>query len=242
MHQIGYLVSNNQKSGYIDSILDNQLYKFRKLDEEEFSDLSSLEGIVLEETSATDVSWVCNLLMKIREKSDVLVWVLSPNTAVPKTMRIVYLQLGADGVVDSSNDLDEFSLIVKNALERHKMMEFSTIEGTQVINESDSVSRKKNEAETNFELLPKNLSVRLKDGKEIDLTKLEFMTIQYLHKHAKETVTYEELYENVWKESGKLCKYRVSNMIFHLRRKIETDEKDPKYIKNVRSMGYKLVI
>lgn len=230
MYHIGYLVSKNQKSEYIDRFLDDQLYKFHELNEEELLDHSLLDGVVLEET-ASNINWVCSLLMKLKESSNLLIWVLSPEVIVPKSIRLVYLQLGANGVADSSDDFDEFSLIVRNSLERS---------GSQAISNREMHKDEKEDSH-DFQLLPKNLSVVLEDGKEVELTKLEFMVIQYLHKNAQETVTYEEIYENVWK-NGEPCRYRVSNMIFHLRKKIEKDEKEPRYIKNVRSLGYKLVI
>ncbi|MBL1225602.1 winged helix family transcriptional regulator [Enterococcus sp. BWR-S5] len=230
MYHIGYLVSKNQKSEYIDRFLDDQLYNFHEIGEDELFDYSSLDGLVLEETDS-NINWVCSLLMKLKERSDLLVWVLSPEVIVPKSIRLVYLQLGANGVADSSDDFDEFSLIVRNTLERCKDTGRALPSKTAIEKEETH----------DFQLLPKNLSVVLEDGKEVELTKLEFMVIQYLHRHAQETVTYEEIYENVWK-SGEPCRYRVSNMIFHLRRKIEKDEKEPRYIKNVRSLGYKLVI
>lgn len=229
MYHIGYLVSKNQKSEYIDRFLDDQLYTFHEINEEELLDHSSLDGLVLEETDS-NINWVCSLLMKLKEKSKLLVWILSPEVIVPKSIRLVYLQLGANGVADSSDDFDEFSLIVRNTLERCRQQE-------KILEKNISVGEETHD----FQLLPKNLSVVLEDGKEVELTKLEFMVIQYLHRHAQETVTYEEIYENVWK-SGEPCRYRVSNMIFHLRKKIEKDEKEPRYIKNVRSLGYKLVI
>ncbi|WP_086349335.1 winged helix-turn-helix domain-containing protein [Candidatus Enterococcus clewellii] len=230
MYQIGYFVSKNQKSEYIDRFLDDQLYKFHEINEEELFDHSLLDGVVLEETDS-NINWVCSLLMKLKERSNLLVWVLSPGVIVPKSIRLVYLQLGANGVADSSDDFDEFSLIVRNTLACAKDSEKSVIGKQSLVEEENH----------DFQLLPKNLSVILEDGKEVELTKLEFMVIQYLHRHAQETVTYEEIYENVWK-SGEPCRYRVSNMIFHLRKKIEKDEKEPRYIKNVRSLGYKLVI
>ncbi len=83
-------------------------------------------------------------------------------------------------------------------------------------------------------LIAPNLSVYLGSGEEILLTKIGiFFTIEYLYKHAGQTITYEELYK---KMSGKILrmneKYRVANVIFHLRKKIEQDVNKPQYIKN----------
>lgn len=72
--------------------------------------------------------------------------------------------------------------------------------------------------------------------------KIEFFTIEYLYKHAGQTITYEELYKNVWKDTANERKYRVANVIFHLRKKIEQDVNKPQYIKTIRSKGYMLTV
>ncbi|MDN3193933.1 winged helix-turn-helix domain-containing protein, partial [Enterococcus faecalis] len=63
-----------------------------------------------------------------------------------------------------------------------------------------------------------------------------------LFKHAGQTITYEELYKNVWKDTANERKYRVANVIFHLRKKIEQDVNKPQYIKTIRSKGYMLTV
>ena len=55
-------------------------------------------------------------------------------------------------------------------------------------------------------------------------------------------IKYEELYKNVWKDTANERKYRVANVIFHLRKKIEQDVNKPQYIKTIRSKGYMLTV
>ena len=68
-----------------------------------------------------------------------------------------------------------------------------------IANEEQTVT--KNLSERLYLIAP-NLSVCLGSGEEILLTKLEFFTIEYLYKHAGQTITYEELY----KMSGKILR------------------------------------
>lgn len=95
--------------------------------------------------------------------------------------------------------------------------------------------------DSGFELLPSNFSIVLQ-GKEISLTKLEFRTIEFLQSQQGVAVSYEEIYKNVWDEDGQGKQYRVSNLIFHLRQKIEEDTARPEYIKTIRSKGYMLKV
>lgn len=76
--------------------------------------------------------------------------------------------------------------------------------------------------------------------KEIDLTPLEFDILLYLANNRGNVVSSEELFEKVWKE-----KYFDSNntVMVHIRRireKLHEDSKNPKFIKTVWGVGYKI--
>ncbi len=74
----------------------------------------------------------------------------------------------------------------------------------------------------------------------IDLTPLEFEILLYLANHRGSVVSSEELFEKVWKE-----KYLENNntVMVHIRRireKLREDTKNPKFIKTVWGVGYKI--
>ena len=76
--------------------------------------------------------------------------------------------------------------------------------------------------------------------KEFDLTPIEFDILLYLASKKGEVVSSEELFEKVWKE-----KYLDNNntVMVHIRRireKLKEDTKNPKYIKTVWGVGYKI--
>ena len=76
--------------------------------------------------------------------------------------------------------------------------------------------------------------------KEIDLTPFEFDILLYLASNKGNVVSSEELFEKVWKE-----KYLDNNntVMVHIRRireKLNDDTKNPKYIKTVWGVGYKV--
>ena len=77
-------------------------------------------------------------------------------------------------------------------------------------------------------------------GKEVELTPIEFDILLYLAKKRGEVVRSEELFEKVWKE-----KYFDSNntVMVHIRRireKLKENTKNPKFIKTVWGVGYKI--
>lgn len=76
--------------------------------------------------------------------------------------------------------------------------------------------------------------------KEIELTPLEFDILLYLANHRGHVVSSEELFEKVWKE-----KYLENNntVMVHIRRireKLKEDTRNPKFIKTVWGVGYKI--
>ncbi|ALS01186.1 PhoP family transcriptional regulator [Enterococcus silesiacus] len=193
--------------------------------------LHQIDTLVIENSGLNELNWICELIMNIRKQATVPLWILASSEHVNRTNRIVYLQLGADGIIDQANETDQSILMMRNLMRR-----FRNREQYGILKET---SRSKM---VEFKLIPQNLSVCLENGKEVNLTKLEFLTIEYLHKHARKTMTYEEIYQSVWNDTYHDRKYRVSNLIFHLRQKLEVDIEKPKYIKTVRSKGYMLNI
>ena len=72
---------------------------------------------------------------------------------------------------------------------------------------------------------------------------MEFKVFELLFDKHDKALTYEEIYQHIWgNESAEKKEYRVSNIIFHLRGKIEEDPTTPKFIKTVRTIGYKLAL
>ncbi len=77
-------------------------------------------------------------------------------------------------------------------------------------------------------------------NKKVELTPLEFDILFYLVENRGKVISSEELFEKVWKE-----KYFDSNntVMVHIRRireKLKEDSKNPKFIKTVWGVGYKV--
>ncbi|OPA79978.1 DNA-binding response regulator [Paenibacillus selenitireducens] len=78
-------------------------------------------------------------------------------------------------------------------------------------------------------------------GKAVACPALVFQLLLFLCKHPNQIFTKSELYEKVWGEEALSDDNTVMVHIHRLRERIEQDPSDPRFIVNVRGMGYKLV-
>ncbi|EOL49000.1 hypothetical protein I580_01149 [Enterococcus caccae ATCC BAA-1240] len=222
------MFDNTDEEKYIDLLKSTQLHVHPINKKEVAETIGNYEGIIINEQHAHNIGMICELIILLKKKSDMFIWVISER--MNKMNHIVYLQLGVDGILDNESDLEESKLLIINAFNRYNQ---THPDREKIANNYDG--------NIDFQLRPCNFSVLL-NGEEISLTKLEFKTIEFLHTQQGVAVSYEEIYKNVWENDGADKQYRVSNLIFHLRQKIEADAAHPKYIKTVRSKGYKLTV
>ncbi len=78
------------------------------------------------------------------------------------------------------------------------------------------------------------------DGKEVKLTATEYNILKFLLKNKGKVYSIPEIYENVWKEEGFGAENIIAVHIRHIREKIEINPKDPKYLKVIWGVGYKI--
>ena len=79
----------------------------------------------------------------------------------------------------------------------------------------------------------------IQDGKEVNLTRLEYSTLVFLASNPGIVLTQTQIFEAVWNMDSDSCHSSVVNVICNLRKKIEPDSKNPVYIKTVLGVGYK---
>ena len=79
----------------------------------------------------------------------------------------------------------------------------------------------------------------LRDGEDIPLTRLEYGTLAYLASSPGRVFTQEQIFEAAWDMDSDSCHLSVVNVIYNLRKKIETDSRNPVYIKMLLGVGYK---
>ena len=78
------------------------------------------------------------------------------------------------------------------------------------------------------------------DGDEVALTPIEFNILRLLMKNPGRIYSSAQIYELVWKEASLGAETSVSVHIRHLRQKLEINPSEPRYLKVVWGLGYKM--
>ena len=78
------------------------------------------------------------------------------------------------------------------------------------------------------------------DGESVSLTPLEFSILRLLLQHPGQVFSTAQIYEQVWNDPAYGSENTVAVHIRHLREKIEIDPANPRYIKVVWGLGYKM--
>lgn len=86
-----------------------------------------------------------------------------------------------------------------------------------------------------------HLSARWGEGNKIELTRLECKLLQTLMINRNQVLPYDTLIDNVWGIDGG-DKTMLKQLIYRLRKKVEEDQANPKYINTVSGVGYTFVV
>ncbi len=78
------------------------------------------------------------------------------------------------------------------------------------------------------------------DGEDVALTPIEYSILRLLIRHPGRIYSTEQIYEQVWNENAIGADNAVSVHIRHLRQKLEINPSEPRYLKVVWGLGYKL--
>ncbi len=161
---------------------------------------------------------------KIREARNIPIIMLSAK--VEDSDKIHGLSVGADDYVTKPFHPMELMARVKSQLRRY--VQFGTYEGQSQTVEVDGLVL--NEA-------AKEVAV---DGKAVKLTPIEYKITELLMKNAGRVFSINEIYERVWQEEAYNAENIVAVHIRKIREKIEVDPKNPRYVKVVWGIGYKI--
>lgn len=221
---------------YLEKI--NEIGQIKLIHEENIHQVSQeIDCVIIPDSSSDDntMSLTLKNIIEIKAVTNKLVWVLT--NEMNSIKNIVFLKLGVDGILPMNDFPEEFLLVIKNALHRQQNEQI----GHDQRSMKATFEQENGPLSTHrIELYPNNLSVAINGHKEVSLTRLEYRTFEILYKQRNKAVTYKEIYEFVWKSEIDKKQYRVANIIFHLRKKIEASSDDANIIKTVRSVGYRL--
>src|SRR3569832_311653 len=85
------------------------------------------------------------------------------------------------------------------------------------------------------------LRASTRDGSAVETSAKEFELLRYLVAHRGEVVSREVVLSEVWGHAREIATRTVDNFVVRLRKKIEIDPAEPRYLITVHGSGYKLV-
>lgn len=162
--------------------------------------------------------------MKIREKRNIPIIMLSAKSE--ETDKILGLNIGADDYITKPFNPMELVARVKSQLRRY-------------IDLGNYNKKAKDEEVVIDQLIINKISHMVTlDGNKVKLTPIEYDILLLLAENRGRVFSSEELYERVWDEPAFKTENTVSVHIRRLRKKIEINTKNPRYIKVVWGVGY----
>lgn len=163
--------------------------------------------------------------LKIREEKKLPIIMLSAK--IEDSDKILGLNVGADDYVTKPFNPLELTARVKSQLRRY--FHFND-------------EKNQNEDEIIIDGLTLNRASRevFVDGNFVRLTPLEFSILEVLALNRNRVLSTEQIYEQVWNEAFNNADNTVAVHIRNIREKIEINPREPKYIKVVWGVGYKI--
>ena len=168
-----------------------------------------------------------NAAVRIRETSNVPIIFLSAKSE--DTDRILGLNMGGDDYITKPFNPVELMARVKAALRRYARL------GGMV-----SASEEKGIVRTGGLVVDDIKKRVMVDDEEVSLTPLEYNILLFLANNMDRVFTSSQIYEAVWNEPAFHISKTISVHVRHIREKIEINPKEPRYLKVVYGLGYKL--
>lgn len=165
--------------------------------------------------------------LKIREESNIPIIILSAKTE--DTDKIFGLNVGADDYLTKPFNSLELVARVKSQLRRYTKLGTMTPETVSNVYRTGGL-------EINDDM--KQVTV---DGRVVEkLTPIQYNILLFLTKNKGRVFSIEQIYERIWNEDAINTDNTVAVHIRHIREKIEINPKEPRYLKVVWGIGYKV--
>ena len=162
--------------------------------------------------------------IKLREDKNIPVIMLSAKSE--DTDKIIGLNMGADDYVTKPFNPLELIARVKSQLRRYTTL--------------GSLETKSHVYKTGGLVIDDESKMVTVDGEEVKLTPVQYKILKLLTANAGRVFSIDEIYEKVWQETPYSAENTVAVHIRKIREKIEINPKEPKYLKVVWGIGYKV--
>ena len=163
-------------------------------------------------------------LMKLRESRNIPVILLSAKSE--DADKIFGLTAGADDYVTKPFNPSELMARVKSQLRRYTTLGSIGKQNGEIVIDGLSVNTES-----------KTVKV---DGEPVRLTPVEYKILELLARNRGHVFSAEDIYSNVWNEQNVVNDNTIAVHVRHIREKIEINPKEPKYLKVVWGIGYKI--
>ena len=163
--------------------------------------------------------------LKIREESSIPIIILSAKTE--DADKILGLNVGADDYLGKPFNPLELVARIKSQLRRYTQFGTAQAQGEAVYVVGGLA--------INDDL--KEVTV---DGEPVKLTPIEYNILLLLVKNQGKVFSINQIYESIWNEDAIGADNTVAVHIRHIREKIEINPKEPRYLKVVWGVGYKI--
>ena len=165
-----------------------------------------------------------NTTLKIRQTHNIPIILLSAKSE--DTDKITGLGFGADDYVTKPFNPLELTARVKSQIRRYCSL--------------GSMEKKEGVIENGGLCIDMNAHEVTLDGESVKLTATEYGIVEYLMQNLGHILSASQIYEAVWGEPCMAGDKTVTVHIRRIREKIEIEPKDPKYLKVVWGIGYKI--
>lgn len=164
--------------------------------------------------------------LKIRENMSLPIIILSAKSE--DADKILGLNIGADDYITKPFNPLELVARVKSQLRRYTQLG------------STAKSDNQSEFRTGGLVIRDDLKEVTVDGEKVKLTPIEYNILLLLVKNQGKVFSINQIYENIWNEEAIGADNTVAVHIRHIREKIEINPKEPRYLKVVWGVGYKV--
>ena len=212
----------------IEIYLNNEGYKvFKAYDGLEALDILMREDIhlILMDIMMPKLDGI-KATIKIRQEKNIPIILVSAKGE--DTDKILGLNIGADDYITKPFNLLELIARVKSNLRRY--MNFGNF---------NNESREDVLRSGGLELNTSTKEVKV-DGNQVKVTPIEYRILELLLRNKGRVFSIDEIYEKVWKEESFNVENTVAVHIRRIREKIEINPKEPRYLKVVWGIGYKI--
>ena len=163
---------------------------------------------------------------KIRETSSVPIIMLSAKSE--DVDKILGLNIGADDYITKPFNPLELIARVKSQLRRYTQLGNLATEEKEAVYVCGGL------------VVNDDLKTVTVDGAPVKLTPIEYNIVVLLIKNQGKVFSIEQIYENIWNEEAIGADNTVAVHIRHIREKIEINPREPRYLKVVWGIGYKI--